>query len=76
MPRPTHPYIPMARGWVYLVAVLDWFARKAVGWAMAPGMLVCQALHLVIVQRRSGLLGNMSRKGSCRDKAVWAALAC
>jgi transposase InsO family protein len=70
------PTVRKRSGWHYLVAVLDWFARKAVGWAMAPGMLICQALHLVIVQRRSGLLGSMSRKGSCRDKAVWAALAC
>jgi transposase InsO family protein len=26
--RPTHPYIPMARGFVYLVAVVDWFSRR------------------------------------------------
>ena len=26
--RPTHPYIPMARGFVYLVAVVDWFTRR------------------------------------------------
>ena len=24
----TQPYIPMARGWVYLVAVLDWHSRR------------------------------------------------
>jgi transposase InsO family protein len=28
MPRPTHPFIPMARGWVYLVAVLDRHSRR------------------------------------------------
>ena len=28
MPRPTHPYIPLARGFVYLTAVLDWHSRK------------------------------------------------
>ena len=27
--RPTHPYIPMARGFVYLVAVVDWFSVSA-----------------------------------------------
>ena len=26
LPRPTHPYIPMARGFVYLAAVVDWAA--------------------------------------------------
>ena len=25
-------YIPMARGFVYLVAVLDWFSRKVLAW--------------------------------------------
>jgi putative transposase len=28
LPRPTHPYIPMARGFVYLVAIVDWFTRR------------------------------------------------
>jgi putative transposase len=26
--RRTHPYIPMARGFVYLAAVVDWFSRR------------------------------------------------
>ena len=26
--RPTHPYIPMARGFVYLAAVMDVFSRR------------------------------------------------
>jgi putative transposase len=35
-------------GWLYQAVVLDLFARKVVGWAMAPEMqagLVCRALH-------------------------------
>ena len=28
LPRPTHPYIPMARGFVYLAAVVDWATRR------------------------------------------------
>ena len=28
MPRPTHPYIPMAQGFVYLCAVVDWASRR------------------------------------------------
>jgi putative transposase len=28
LPRPTHPYIPMARGFVYLAAVIDWASRR------------------------------------------------
>ena len=46
--------------------VLDLFARKVVGWAMAPDMqagLVCRALQLAIVQRRPapGLIVHSDR---------------
>ena len=39
--RPNHvwamdiTYIPMARGFVYLVAVLDWFSRKVLAWRLS-----------------------------------------
>jgi putative transposase len=48
-------YIRTRSGWLYLAVVLDLYARKVVGWAMAPDMqaaLVCQALQLAIVQRQ------------------------
>ncbi len=28
-------YIPMARGFVYLVAVIDWFSRKVLAWRLS-----------------------------------------
>lgn len=28
-------YIPMARGFVYLVGVLDWFSRKVLAWRLS-----------------------------------------
>jgi len=28
-------YIPLARGWVYLVAVMDWFSRYVVSWELS-----------------------------------------
>jgi len=31
-------YIPMARGFVYLVAVLDWFSRRALSWRVSITM--------------------------------------
>src|SRR6185437_9008982 len=31
-------YIPMARGFVYLVVVLDWFSRRALSWRVAITM--------------------------------------
>lgn len=48
-------YIRTRSGWLYLAMVLDLFAHKVVGWAMAPDMqatLVCRALQLAIVQRQ------------------------
>jgi len=38
MPRPTHPYIPMSRGFVYLAAVLDWASRKVLAWRVSISM--------------------------------------
>ncbi len=31
-------YIPMARGFVYLVAVMDWFSRRVLSWRLSIGM--------------------------------------
>jgi putative transposase len=47
-------YIRTGSGWLYLATVLDLYARKVVGWAMAPSMpakLVCDALNMAIQQR-------------------------
>jgi putative transposase len=38
MPRPTHPYIPMAHGFVYLVAVMDWYSRRVLSWRVSNTM--------------------------------------
>ena len=50
-------YIRTGAGWLYLAIVLDLFARKVVGWSMAPSMpaeLVCNALNMAIQQRQPG----------------------
>jgi putative transposase len=47
-------YIRTGAGWLYLATVLDLYARKVIGWAMAPSMpaqLVCDALNMAIQQR-------------------------
>lgn len=31
-------YIPMARGFVYLVAIMDWFSRKVLSWRLSNSM--------------------------------------
>ena len=42
--RPNHvwatdiSYIPMARGFVYLTAVMDWFARRVLAWRLSNTM--------------------------------------
>ena len=33
--RSTHPYLRLARGFVYLVAVIDWYARKVLAWRLS-----------------------------------------
>ena len=40
MPRPTHPYIPMRHGFLYLVAVLDWATRRVLAWRLSNTMTV------------------------------------
>jgi putative transposase len=46
-----------AQGWLYLVAVLDVYSRRVVGWAMSPILdapLTCAALGMALRQRRPG----------------------
>jgi len=31
-------YIPMAKGWVYLTVVLDWYSRKVLAWRLSISM--------------------------------------
>ena len=71
-------YIRTRSGWLYLAVVLDLFARKVVGWAVAPDMqagLVCRALQLAIVQRQpaAGLIVHTDR-GSQYASAAHQAL--
>lgn len=27
-------YVPMARGFIYLVAIMDWYSRKVLSWRL------------------------------------------
>jgi putative transposase len=40
MPRPTHPYLPMRHGFLYLVVVLDWATRRVLAWRLSNTMTV------------------------------------
>ena len=33
--RPTHPYLPIGRGFLYLVAVMDWASRAILSWRLS-----------------------------------------
>jgi len=48
-------YIPMARGFVCLVAVLDWFSRKVLAWRLSVTLETAPCLDgLNEAIRRSG----------------------
>ena len=38
LPRSTHPYIRLPRGFVYLVAIIDWYSRKVLSWRLSNTM--------------------------------------
>jgi putative transposase len=73
-------YIRTRCGWLYLAAVMDLYARKIVGWAMAPDMpaeLVCAALQMAIAARNPnpGLIVHSDRGSqyaSAKHQAVLA----
>ncbi len=71
-------YISARSGWLYLAVMLDLYARKVVGWAMALTMhaeLVCAALQLAIAKRQPapGLIVHSDR-GSQYASALHQAL--
>ena len=39
-------YIPMARGFVYLAVVLDWFSRRVLSWRLSSDLSRDAALFL------------------------------
>ena len=73
-------YIRTRSGWLYLAAVMDLYARKIVGWAMAPDMpaeLVCAALQMAIAARnpKPGLIVHSDRGSQYASALHQAVLA-
>ena len=71
-------YIPTQEGWLYLAAVLDLYARRIVGWAMADRMtsdLTLTALRMALRQRQPKLaLLHHSDQGSQYTDGQYQAL--
>ena len=71
-------YIPTQEGWLYLAAVLDLYARRNVGWAMADRMtshLTLTALRMALRQRQPQLaLLHHSDQGSQYTDGQYQAL--
>jgi len=67
-----------AQGWLYLVAVLDVFSRRVLGWAMSPildASLTSAALRMALSQRRpTGPLILHSDRGSQFASAAYRQL--
>jgi transposase InsO family protein len=83
--RPNHKwlsditYIPTQEGWLYLATILDLYARRIVGWAMAERMtsdLTLAALRMAIRQRRppAGLIHHSDQGSQYTDQAYQALL--
>ena len=39
MPRPTHSYIRLGKGFVYLAAVMDWYSRYVIAWRLSNTLM-------------------------------------
>jgi transposase InsO family protein len=73
-------YVDTAEGWLYLALVLDLFARRIVGWAMADHMraeLVEDALLMALGRRlpAPGLLHHSDQGGQYTSTLVQSSLA-
>ena len=47
-------YVPLRAGWLYLMAVMDWFSRKVLSWRLSNTMDVrfcCEALDEALAER-------------------------
>jgi transposase InsO family protein len=63
--RPTHPYIPIGRGFLYLVAIIDWASRAVLAWRLSNTMDVsfCLAALEDVNRRRTLPLDRRPRLG-------------
>ena len=63
-------YIPMARGFVYLVAIVDWFSRKVLAWRVSISMDVSfciEALEEALSRYGKPEIFNTDQGGTVRN---------
>ena len=56
-------YVPMARGFVYLAAVIDWFSRRVLSWRLSITMeagFCVEAVEEALARRQAGDLQHRS----------------
>ena len=73
-------YIPTAEGWLYLVAILDLFSRRVVGWSAGGRLsaeLTCSALRMALTTRavRRGVVFHTDRGAEFASRE-FSALVC
>ena len=69
-------YIPLMRGWAYLVAVMDWYSRAVLGWAVSEDMNTGFCLEALRMARRVSGRGPEivnTDQGSQFTSAEWIA---
>src|SRR4051812_18926822 len=70
-------YIPMAKGFVYLVAVMDWFSRRVLAWRLSITMeadFCVDALQDALAPHRRPPLFNNHQGGPITHAAVFEEL--
>jgi transposase InsO family protein len=70
-------YVPMARGFVYLVAVVDWFTRRVLAWrvSISAGAEFCiEALEEALARYGTPTIFNSDQGSQFTSKAFTAVL--
>jgi putative transposase len=67
-------YIPMARGFVYLAVVLDWFSRRVLSWRVSDTEAACapRPHHPCVQQRRRYSTRSVLWMRNCRRSSPQA----
>jgi transposase InsO family protein len=66
-------YIPMARGFVYLTAVMDWFTRRVLAWRVSMKADFCiEAVEEALAKNGKPEIFNTDQGGAAQGSACAA----